>query len=108
MATSELACTYAALILFDDGLEITADNITTITKAAGVEVEAYWPSLFAKLFAKKNMEDLITNVGSGGGAPAAAAAAPAAGGAAAAAPPPKKEEKKEPSEEEDMGFSLFD
>ncbi|KXZ41286.1 hypothetical protein GPECTOR_576g624 [Gonium pectorale] len=107
MATSELACTYAALILHDDGLEITAENILTITKAAGLEVEAYWPSLFAKLFAKKSIEDLITNVGSGGGAPAAAAAAPAAGGAPAAAAP-KKEEKKEPSEEEDMGFSLFD
>jgi hypothetical protein len=65
MATSELACTYAALILHDDGLEITADNITTILKAANVTVEAYWPSLFAKLFAKKNMDDLITNVGAG-------------------------------------------
>ncbi|KAG2454275.1 hypothetical protein HYH02_001306 [Chlamydomonas schloesseri] len=107
MSTSELACTYAALILHDDGLEITADNINTICKAAGVEVEAYWPSLFAKLFAKKSMDDLITNVGAGGGA-APAAAAPAAGGAPAAGAAPKKEEKKEPSEEEDMGFSLFD
>ncbi|PNH06586.1 60S acidic ribosomal protein P1 [Tetrabaena socialis] len=105
MAQSELACTYAALILHDDGLEITAENILTITKAAGLEVEAYWPSLFAKLFAKKSMDDLITNVGSGGGAPAAAAAGPAAAAPAAA---PKKEEKKEPSEEEDLGFSLFD
>jgi hypothetical protein len=65
MATSELACTYAALILHDDGLEITADNITTILKAANVTVEPYWPSLFAKLFAKKSMDDLITNVGAG-------------------------------------------
>ncbi|PNW70904.1 hypothetical protein CHLRE_17g738300v5 [Chlamydomonas reinhardtii] len=107
MSTSELACTYAALILHDDGLEITADNINTICKAAGVEVEGYWPALFAKLFAKKSMDDLITNVGAGGGA-APAAAAPAAGGAPAAGAAPKKEEKKEPSEEEDMGFSLFD
>lgn len=65
MATSELACTYAALILHDDGLEITADNITTILKAANVTVEPYWPSLFAKLFAKKDIGDLITNVGAG-------------------------------------------
>ena len=65
MSTSELACTYAALILHDDGLEITADNINTICKAAGVEVEGYWPALFAKLFAKKSMDDLITNVGAG-------------------------------------------
>ncbi len=65
MATSELAVTYAALILHDDGLEITADNLNTILKAANITVEPYWPSLFAKLFAKKSIGDLITNVGAG-------------------------------------------
>ncbi|MEW5298248.1 MAG: hypothetical protein WDW36_001393 [Sanguina aurantia] len=107
MSTSELAVVYAALILHDDGLEITAEKLVAITKAAGITVEPYWPALFAKLFAKKSIGDLIASVGSGGGgggaAPAAAAAAPAAAAAA-----PKKEEKKEESEEEDMGFSLFD
>eukprot|EP00879_Flechtneria_rotunda_P000264 GHRR01000349.1.p1 GENE.GHRR01000349.1~~GHRR01000349.1.p1 ORF type:complete len:111 (+),score=58.46 GHRR01000349.1:149-481(+) len=110
MSTSELACVYAALILHDDGLEITGDNINTVVKAAGITVEPYWPSLFAKLFSKKSVEDLIANVGAGGGG--AAAAAPAAGGASAAAggaAPAKEEKKEEPSEEdEDMGFSLFD
>ena len=28
-------------------------------------VEPYWPGLFAKLFEKKNIADLITNVGAG-------------------------------------------
>lgn len=42
-----------------------ADNINTIVKAAGITVEPYWPSLFAKLFAKKSMDDLITNIGAG-------------------------------------------
>ena len=65
MSTSELAATYAALILHDDGLEITADNISTLVKAAGIEIEPYWPALFAKLFHKKSIGDLITNVGSG-------------------------------------------
>ena len=41
------------------------DNIQTIVKAAGVTVEPYWPGLFAKLFEKKNIADLITNVGAG-------------------------------------------
>jgi ribosomal protein L12E/L44/L45/RPP1/RPP2 len=109
MSTSELACVYASLILADDGLDITADNINSIVKAAGVTVEPYWPSLFAKLFATKKIEDLITNVGAGGGAPAAAAPAAGGGGAAAGAAPAKEEKKEEPSEEdEDMGFSLFD
>ncbi|MFQ6652173.1 hypothetical protein Gotur_024162 [Gossypium turneri] len=115
----EAACSYAALILYDDAIPITvsfmlfAEKITTIVKAANVSVESYWPSLFAKLFEKCNIEDLITNVGAGGaGAPVAAAAPVAAGGGGgAAAPPPAEEKKKEEPEEEsddDMGFSLFD
>jgi len=107
MSNSELACTYAALILADDGLEITADNLLAITKAAKVQVEPFWPALYAKLFAKKDINDLLTSVGSApaAAAPAAGAAAPAAGGAAA--PAAKKEEPKEESDQ-DMGFSLFD
>ncbi|XWS76813.1 hypothetical protein CRYUN_Cryun01aG0209600 [Craigia yunnanensis] len=111
-SVSEAACSYAALILYDDGIPITAEKIATIVKAANVSVESYWPSLFAKLFEKCNIEDLITNVGAGGGgAPVAAAAPVAGGGGGAAAPPPAEEKKKdEPVEEsdDDMGFSLFD
>ena len=86
------------------------DKISTILKAAKVDVEPYWPGLFAKALEGVDIKDLITNIGSGvGAAPAAGGAAPAAGGAAAA-PEAKKEEKKEESEEEDddMGFGLFD
>ncbi|KAL4284738.1 hypothetical protein GQ457_16G025600 [Hibiscus cannabinus] len=113
MATGEIACTYAALILHDDGISITAEKIATLVKAANVSVESYWPSLFAKLLEKVNVDDLITSVGSGGGggAPVAVSASSgaAAGGAAAAAPAveEKKEEEKEESDD-DMGFGLFD
>ncbi|XP_052180243.1 60S acidic ribosomal protein P1 [Diospyros lotus] len=110
MSAGELACTYAILMLYDEGIPVTAEKISTIVKAAKVSVEPFWASLFAKLVEKRNVEDLIMNVGSGGGA-AVAVAAPAAGGAAAAPAAPAAEEKKEePKEEsdEDMGFSLFD
>eukprot|EP00242_Pyramimonas_sp_CCMP2087_P018555 CAMPEP_0198205736 /NCGR_PEP_ID=MMETSP1445-20131203/9262_1 /TAXON_ID=36898 /ORGANISM="Pyramimonas sp., Strain CCMP2087" /LENGTH=107 /DNA_ID=CAMNT_0043878143 /DNA_START=104 /DNA_END=427 /DNA_ORIENTATION=- len=107
MSNSELACTYASLILSDDGIPITADKIATLVKAAGVTVESYWPGMFARLLESKSIGDLVANVGSGGGGggPAAAGgAAPAAGGAAA----PKAPEPEPEEEEEDMGFDLFD
>ncbi|KAJ9156642.1 hypothetical protein NKR23_g934 [Pleurostoma richardsiae] len=110
MSTAELATSYAALILADDGVEITADKIQTILKAASIEsVEPIWAQLFAKALEGKDVKDLLSNIGSGGGAAAPAAGGAAAGGAAAAeeAPEEAKEEEKEESDE-DMGFGLFD
>ncbi|CAI2180235.1 9650_t:CDS:2 [Funneliformis geosporum] len=82
--TSELATVYAAIILSDDGVEITV----SLTKAAGVEVEPVWATLFAKALEGKNITDLLMNIGS---------------------PEEKKpaEEEKEESDD-DMGFGLFD
>ncbi|KAJ5184688.1 60S acidic ribosomal protein P1 [Penicillium cf. griseofulvum] len=109
MSTAELACSYAALILADDGLEVSADKIQTLITAAKVqEVEPIWASIFARALEGKDIKDLLTNVGSAG--PAAAGPA-AAGGAAAAAPAEAKAEEKEEDKEEsdeDMGFGLFD
>ncbi|MCL7022247.1 hypothetical protein MKW94_019975 [Papaver nudicaule] len=78
----EIACTYATLIPHDDI----------------IPCESYWPSLFAKLVEKRNVEDLITNIGSGGGGASVAVSAPLGGGGAEA-----KEET-----DDDMEFSLFD
>merc|ERR1712178_535423 len=105
---SELACTYAALILQDEGMDITADNMSTLIKAAGVSVEPFWPGLFEKALSSVNVAELITNIGSGVGAAPAVGGAAAAGGAAVAAPAeePKKEESEEESDS-DMGFDLF-
>lgn len=70
-----------------------------MTKAANVDVEPVWASLFAKALEGKDVKELLSNVGSGGGAPVAggAAAGAAAGGAAEEA---KEEEKKEEEKEE--------
>eukprot|EP00088_Acartia_fossae_P001060 TRINITY_DN103_c1_g1_i2.p2 TRINITY_DN103_c1_g1~~TRINITY_DN103_c1_g1_i2.p2 ORF type:complete len:111 (-),score=64.03 TRINITY_DN103_c1_g1_i2:160-492(-) len=110
MSNSELACSYAALILADDDIAVTAEKITTILKAAGVDFESYWPGLFAKALEAADLKALITNVGSGvGAAPAAGGAAPAAGGAdAGEAKEEAKKEEEEEEEDDDMGFGLFD
>ncbi|PKA47672.1 60S acidic ribosomal protein P1 [Apostasia shenzhenica] len=113
MSIGELASSYAALILYDDGIPITAEKIATLVKAAKINVESFWASLFAKLLEKRNIEDLMLSVGSGGGGAAVAVAAPVAGGGGAAAQeaaPAVEEKKEEPKEEsdDDMGFSLFD
>ncbi|OXG40935.1 60S acidic ribosomal protein P1 [Cryptococcus neoformans Bt120] len=108
--SSELAATYAALILADEGIEITGDKIVTLTQAAKVEVEPIWATLLAKALDGKDIKDLLTNVG-GGGAPvagAAPAAGAAAGGAAEAAPAEEKKEEAKEESDDDMGFGLFD
>ena len=110
MSTSELACTYAALILHDDGIPVTEEKIAALVKAAGVSIEPYWPNIFAKLLSKTSVEDLIMNAGSSGAA-RAAAAAPAAGGGGggdAGGAAEKEAEPEEEEEEEDMEFDLFD
>ncbi|MCL7024502.1 hypothetical protein MKW94_027439 [Papaver nudicaule] len=101
--SGEIACTYATLILHDDGIAVTAEKIATLIKAANVQCESYWPNLFAKLAEKRNIEDLITNIGAGGGGAAASVAvsAPAGGGAAS--------EDKDESDEDIGGlFDMFD
>merc|ERR1712188_137391 len=109
ISVSELACVYSALILYDDDVDITAEKMTKIIAAAKVNVEAFWPGLFAKALQGRNIGDLICNVGA-----APAAGGGAAGGAADSADAGAVEEKKEEKEREesdsgsgsddDMGF----
>tara|TARA_B110001469_G_scaffold114530_1_gene118499 strand:- start:740 stop:1054 length:315 start_codon:yes stop_codon:yes gene_type:complete len=103
--SGDLACTYAALILSDDGQEVTAEKMDTIIKAAGVTIEPYWSMLFGKFVATKSVDELIANVGAGGGGGGGGGCSGGgdAGGAAAAAPVEEEEE-----EEETGDFDLFD
>ena len=81
---------YAALMLHKLKKDITEENVTSIVKASGTEVnEAKVKSLVASL-ADVNIEDAIKAAPVAAAAPAAAAAAPAAEGGEG-----KKAEKKD-------------
>jgi hypothetical protein len=60
-----LACSYAALILHDEGLPINVENINKLLKASSVEVESFWPGMFAKALQTAKVGDLISSVGTG-------------------------------------------
>merc|ERR1711879_384308 len=100
--SAELAVVYAALILEDDNVEITADKLQTLVAAAGVEVEPIWFSLYAKALAGQDLKALLLNVGAPGSGPAASA------GAAADAPAEEEKEEEKEESDDDMGFGLFD
>ena len=57
----QLACVYSALILYDDGLEANEENIKKVLDAANVNVDTYWPGLFANAIKKKGLPNLITD-----------------------------------------------
>ena len=103
--SAELACVYAALILNDEGLEITGDKLNTLIQAAGVQIESYWVDLFADFFSTHDVSEMVKGVNLGGAAAPAAGAA--AGGAAAAEEAPKEEEKEEEAAPLDLG-DMFD
>eukprot|EP01064_Diplonema_japonicum_P023125 TRINITY_DN33578_c0_g2_i1.p2 TRINITY_DN33578_c0_g2~~TRINITY_DN33578_c0_g2_i1.p2 ORF type:complete len:109 (+),score=48.49 TRINITY_DN33578_c0_g2_i1:57-383(+) len=106
LATTEVACMYAALICEDCAVDKSAANITAACKAAGVTVKSNQAATFEKLLGSIELKDLLSNISAGGGGGGGAAPAAAAGGASApaAAAAPKEESE----EDDDMGFGLFD
>ena len=94
----ELCCSYAALMLHDDGLEISAAKLAAVIKKSGNTVEPYWPLLFSNALQGAQVDKLLSEV-----VAAAPAGAVAVAGDAAPAEEEKKEEKKEEAEDVDMG-----
>ncbi|ORX57651.1 60S acidic ribosomal protein P1 [Hesseltinella vesiculosa] len=107
--SAELAIVYAALILQDDNIEITEDKLQTLVKAASVEVEPIWFSLYTKAFAGQDLNELLTKVGSPGAGPTVAGGIASGydGTTAGEVVEQEKEQEKEESDD-DMGFGLFD
>ena len=102
--SAELACVYAALILNDDGIEITADKLNKLIEAAGVKIESYWVDLFADYFKNHDVTEMVKGVNLGG----AGGAAPAAAGAAAEEAKEEKKEEEEAAAPLDLGDMFGD
>ncbi|CAR21252.1 60S acidic ribosomal protein P1-beta [Lachancea thermotolerans] len=105
---SDAVISYASLILADAGLDITADSLTTLTKAAGASIDNIWAETFAKALEGKDLKEILSGFhAAGSAAPAAGSASAAAAGGDAAAEEAAPEEAAEESDD-DMGFGLFD
>lgn len=77
--TAQTALAYACLILADDDLSITADNLIAILKAANVSIDGFMARIYEQALATIPPKQLIASfagaIGGGGGAQAQAATA---------------------------------
>ena len=98
----QLATTLAALLLHDEGTEVTSDALNKVLKAAGVTVAPHWPLMLGKSLKGKGLGDYLKLGGGSGAAPAQTSNAPAQTQAKEAAPAPPVEE------EEDVDMDMGD
>ncbi len=84
---------YAALLLHKAGKPINEENLTSVVKAAGVQVEQVRVKALASALSEVNIDEALKNAASM--VVSQAPAAPSQAGAAKAEEKPKQEEKKE-------------
>lgn len=105
---SNLAVSYAAIILADADVEITAEKLLALTKAANIEdIEPIFAQIYASAISKADKKELLAAFGATAGAAAGASGAAAsveAGAAGEAAPAEEKKEEAEESDDMDMGM----
>ncbi|OEJ84016.1 60S acidic ribosomal protein P1-beta [Hanseniaspora osmophila] len=106
--SSSAVVSFASLILADAGLDITSDNLLSLSKAAGAQIDSVWAEIYAKALEGKDLKEILSGFHAAGSSSAPAAGA--ASGSAASGEAAAEEEAEEEAEEsdEDMGFGLFD
>lgn len=91
---------YAALLLHSAKKDITKESVTSVLKAAGLEVNSAKVEALVSALDGVNIEEALKN------AAVAAVAAPAAAPTAGAAKEEKKDEKSEEKKEEEAAAGL--
>merc|ERR1711991_1259221 len=71
----ENAVGYASLILSDQKLEVTADKLIAIAKAANITLQPIWAQTFERVLKDRSIEELLEAATSGGGGGGGAAPA---------------------------------
>merc|ERR1712170_93213 len=56
---NQLACNLAALILHDEKIDMTSENLSNVLQKSGLNVPNYWPLLMSKALEGQNFEDLL-------------------------------------------------
>merc|ERR1711874_317585 len=101
---SQMACTFAALLLHDDRVEVSCESLKKVIDASGVNVAPYWPMLFANALQGKDLGSFL-NVSSGS---APVQSGPVDGGNTGGGEAKKEEAKAEEPEDEDEDMDLGD
>ncbi|CCK68732.1 ribosomal protein P1 beta KNAG_0B02900 [Huiozyma naganishii CBS 8797] len=105
---SDAIISYAAFILADAGLEISADNLLSVTKAAGASVDKIWADVYANALEGKDLKEILSGFHAAGPAAGASSGSAASGAAAGEAAAEEAAEEEEEESDADMGFGLFD
>ncbi|CAD8177482.1 unnamed protein product [Paramecium pentaurelia] len=108
-ATSEAACTYAALILYEDNQDIDSTKLAKIIKASNLRVEPIWTKVFEKALKGKRIGDLLhgSSGSANSGPQAQTTSTPVVAETKKAEPVKEVKKVEEPEEDVDMG-GLFD
>ena len=59
---NENVCSLAAMMLHDDGLEVTASKMAQVIKKSGNVTEPYWPVLFANALKEADVGSLLADI----------------------------------------------
>ncbi|CAD8077688.1 unnamed protein product [Paramecium primaurelia] len=108
-ATSEAACTYAALILYEDNQDIDSTKLAKIIRASNLRVEPIWTKVFEKALKGKRIGDLLhgSSGSANSGPQVQTTSTPVAAETKKAERVKEVKKVEEPEEDVDMG-GLFD